>query len=121
MFEGIINLQLPFMLISSGVSSVLYLIFLFFNLGHPSPEEMAQDNHQITIEESSETKADSSEDFQYEDYFTQKNTLNKQSLYVDAGFSLRLTQFRHYKFRHTYSMHFAGASFSRPPPPTTLA
>ncbi len=116
MFEGIINLQLPFMLISSGVSSVLYLIFLFFNMGHPKPEEMAQDNHQITIEESSKTIADVSDDFQYKDYFSQKNKQNKQSLQVDDSFSLRLTQFRHCKFKHTYSIQFAGASFSRPPP-----
>ena len=119
MFEGIINLQLPFMLISSGVSSVLYLVFLFFNMGHPKPEEMAQDNHQITIEESSENIADTSDEFQYEDYFSQKNIQNKQSLRVDDGFSLRLTKIRHCKFRHTYSIQFAGASFSRPPPSLT--
>lgn len=116
MFEGIINLQLPFMLISSGISSVLYLVFLFFNMGHPKPQEMAQDNHQISIEESKETIADTSKDFQYKDYFSQKNKQNKQSLQVDDGFSLRLTQFRHCKFKHTYSFQFAGASFSRPPP-----
>jgi len=116
MFEGIINLQLPFMLISSGISSVLYLIFLFFNMGHPKPEEIAQNNHQITIEESSENIADASDDFQYEDYFSQKDIQNEQNLRVDDGFSLRLTQFRHCIFRHTYSIQFAGASFSRPPP-----
>ncbi len=119
MFEGIINLQLPFMLISSGISSVLYLIFLFFNMGHPKPEEMAQDNHQITIETKSENLADASDDFQYNDYFSQKDIKNAQFLQVDDGFSLRLTKIRHCKFRHTYSFQFAGASFSRPPP--TLA
>lgn len=85
-------------------------------MGHPKPEEMAQDNHQITIEESSEENAIASDDFQYEDYFSQKNTQNIKRLQVDDGFSLRLTKIRHCKFRHTYSVQFAGASFSRPPP-----
>lgn len=117
MFEGIVSLQLPFMLISSGVSSILYLIFLFFNTGHPKAEEVAQqeDDYQITIEESSEALADTSENFQFEDYFTAKDTEEIKPLHVDS-FILRLTKTRHCKFKHTYSMHFAGASFSRPPP-----
>ena len=117
MFEGIINLQLPFMLISSGVSSVLYLIFLFFNIGHPKPDEIAQtDDHQVLIEESSETIADVSDDFQFEDYFADKDFRKTQTLQVEDSFSLRLTKIRHCKFKHAYSVQFAGASFSRPPP-----
>lgn len=117
MFEGIINLQLPFMLISSGVSSLLYLIFLFFNMGHPKSEEMAQDNQQIIIEKSSDSSVDASDnDFQYEDYFSQKDIQNKQRLQIGYGFSLRFTKIRHCKIKHTYSVQFSGASFSRPPP-----
>ncbi len=119
MFEGIVNLQLPFMLISSGVSSVLYLIFLFINIGYPKSEEIAQDEHQIILEEESNISDSEHDNSQIDilDYLSDKKTQTSESLQVEDCFSLRLlTTIRHCNLKHTYSCLFAGASYSRPPP-----
>jgi hypothetical protein len=117
MFEGIINLQLPFMLISSGISSVLYLIFLFINITYPKPEEIATNDHKITVEENQQivTRTNDS-DFDYSDYFKHKDFTQAQTLEVENNFCLHLLTIRLCDLKYIYSCPFAKVNFARPPP-----
>jgi len=118
MFEGLIQMQLPFILISSGISSGLYLLFLFFNIGQPT----VQSNHNIekeafTIEISKDNLNQDRDFITLYDYSIQ-SVVSAADL-VEPIDPSQIEEFRPIKFRSfrfAYSFHFAEASFGRPPP-----
>lgn len=116
MFEGLIQLQLPFILISSGISSGLYLLFLFFNIGQPTDQISSKiDQDTFSIEISSDTQVQNYE-ITLHDYYQQLvigNETSTNSLKLHAK-EIRPIKCR--SFQRAYSFHFAQASYCRPPP-----
>ncbi len=116
MFEGLIQLQLPFILISSGISSGLYLLFLFFNIGQPTEQiESKINSDAFTLEVSSDTHNQDYE-ISFQDYYNQliigtKKINNNLELQVKENKPIKCRS-----FQRAYSFHFAQASFCRPPP-----
>jgi hypothetical protein len=117
-FEGLINLQLPFILISSGISSGLYLLFLFFNIDQPNdlPASTSLDQQSFSIEI---TKENSNQDYiiSLHEYYNQ--------IYITAELAKPNSPLPNSKtrppiecrsFKQPYTFQFAQASFCRPPP-----
>ena len=116
-FEGLINLQLPFILISSGISSGLYLLFLFFNIGQPADLPIANTD-EITIKvELTNNQSDQDHIISLHQYYNQ-NFIDAELVKPNSQLPDKLNKppIECRSFKHAYSFHFAQASFSRPPP-----
>ena len=116
MFEGLIQLQLPFILISSGISSGLYLLFLFFNIGQATTEQPHSkiDRESFTIEITTDDQSKQTANlFDYYSY----TTLNLSNNHITPEPQIiESSPIKCRSFWRPYSFQFAQASFSRPPP-----
>lgn len=110
-------MQLPFILISSGISSGLYLLFLFFNIGQPNVQSNPSiEKEAFTIEISKDYSNHDRDFITLYDYYNQSTIVADQIEPIDPS---QIEEFRPIKFRSfrfAYSFHFAEASFGRPPP-----
>ncbi len=117
-FEGLINMQLPFILISSGISSGLYLLFLFFNIGQTTDVPVSN-NDKISYNIEVTTDDNSNQDcvISIHEYYNQ-NYINTELKKFNPKLSENLIKppLECRSFKPAYSFHFAQASFSRPPP-----
>ncbi len=114
--DGLINMQLPFILISSGISAGLYLLFLFFNIGQPTIETQHIDQQKEFSIELAEQFSDQTVNTNLIHYFNTayivaENDNDLSSVESEADKPLK---FRSFKF--AYSFQFAQASYNRPPP-----
>ncbi len=116
MFEGLIQLQLPFILISSGISSGLYLLFLFFNIGQPNEQISSKiDQESFTIEIAPDSHEQHSQISLY-DYYNQL-IIGAEQIKINSQHQIKENKpIKCRSFQRAYSFHFAQASFSRPPP-----
>lgn len=109
-------MQLPFILISSGISSGLYLLFLFFNIGQPTQAQSHIEKESFTIEITKENLNQHRDFITLYDYYHPSAGAADQVKPIDPS---QIEEFRPIKFRSfrfAYSFHFAEASFGRPPP-----
>ena len=110
-------MQLPFILISSGISSGLYLLFLFFNIGQPTVQSNPKiEKDSFTIEITKDNLNQDRDFITLYDYYNQSVSVADQVEPIDPS---QIEEFRPIKFRSfrfAYSFHFAEASFGRPPP-----
>lgn len=110
-------MQLPFILISSGISSGLYLLFLFFNIGQPNVQSNASiEKEAFTIEVTKDHFNQDRDLNTLYDYYNHPALVADQVEPIDPS---QIEEFRPIKFcsfRFAYSFHFAEASFGRPPP-----
>ena len=115
-FEGLIQMQLPFILISSGISSGLYLLFLFFNIGQPTEQTVQNNDRESYAIELSVKNTDPDQEntlYNYFNYsFVSAEQLNLfETLQIEKT---RPIKFRSFKF--AYLFQFAESSYCRPPP-----
>ena len=116
MFEGLIQLQLPFILISSGISSGLYLLFLFFNIGQATEQPQSKiHNEAFTIEIASETQDQQAQNTLY-DYLSYTYISVTSNQVIPKPHLKEIRPIKCRSFWRAYSFQFAQASYSRPPP-----
>ena len=110
-------MQLPFILISSGISSGLYLLFLFFNIGQPAvPVNPTIEKEAFTIEISKDNSNQDHDFITLYDYYNQSASATHQVEPIDPSQIEKFGPIKFRSFRFAHSFHFAEASFGRPPP-----
>ncbi len=115
-FEGLFQMQLPFIIISSGISSGVYLLFLFLNIGQ------AKDNLNLAIEnndhniELSDQSIDVSSEISLLDFYCDHLIVDTYSYSFNPAIYVKKKPDRYRSFKFTYSLQFANASYCRPPP-----
>lgn len=109
-------MQLPFIIISSGISSGVYLLFLFLNIGQAKDHlSLAVENIDHNIELSVQSiDLISDSEINLLDFYSDNLITDTYSFSFNPAIYVKKKPKRYRSFKFTYSLQFANASYSRP-------